>query len=298
MVVAYTPWGGGAFWGSARPITRGREAHRAAEFAAAPFLSPLLPQSQQLLPFGNMSRGAPLTLTSLLAPLDKAGFERLDKRLTVPEQVPPYGQGKVLNRYWDILPCPRTSVKLRCLNGDQSTQYINANYIRGSSHTPTGKPNPREYIAAQGPLPATVDAFVRMIFEQQCSAVVMTTRLVEGQKVKCERYWPSKAGFAQRCVSVVDVALDLAAAPQMPPPPSTLLMPHLQAHYTCPHLQAHCTWSRPHPELIHIDNLHSPILSLTLPWSYLLISIPGMAISLWDCCASRTNATTSAAHCH
>jgi len=285
------PHGGEGHFGAQRVrSTRGREAHRAAEFAAAPFLSPLVPQSQQLLTFGNMSRGAPLTLASLLAPLDKAGFERLDKRLTVPEQVPPYGQGKVLNRYWDILPCPRTSVKLRCLNGDQSTQYINANYIRGSSHTPTGKPNPREYIAAQGPLPATVDAFVRMIFEQQCSAVVMTTRLVEGQKVKCERYWPSKAGFAQRCVSAVHVALGLATAPQMPPPPSILHMPP-------PPSTLHMVPPAPGVDT-HICNLHSPILSLTFPWSYPLISIPGMAILLWDCCACRTNATTSAAHCH
>lgn len=133
-------------------------------------------------------------MADLLAPMDSGAFERLDKRKTVPAQVPPYGQGKVVNRYWDILPCPRTRVKLKCLNGDQATQYINANFVRG--YGPNA--SPREYIAAQGPLSATLNAFVRMIFEQQCTAVVMTTKLVEKDKVKCERYWPSKPGFAQR----------------------------------------------------------------------------------------------------
>uniref|UniRef100_A0A8C5QQV8 Protein-tyrosine-phosphatase n=1 Tax=Leptobrachium leishanense TaxID=445787 RepID=A0A8C5QQV8_9ANUR len=54
-----------------------------------------------------------------------------------------------------------------------------------------GYKDPKTYIAAQGPLPQTVNDFWRMIWENDVRAVVMLARCVEIGKVKCEEYWPS-----------------------------------------------------------------------------------------------------------
>uniref|UniRef100_A0A8C5WKS8 protein-tyrosine-phosphatase n=1 Tax=Leptobrachium leishanense TaxID=445787 RepID=A0A8C5WKS8_9ANUR len=74
-------------------------------------------------------------------------------------------------------------VKLSIIN-NPNDDYINANYIPGYK-------NLRAFIAAQGPLPTTVNDFWRMIWEKDVRAVVMLTKCVEVFKVKCEEYWPS-----------------------------------------------------------------------------------------------------------
>uniref|UniRef100_A0A8C5R2U5 protein-tyrosine-phosphatase n=1 Tax=Leptobrachium leishanense TaxID=445787 RepID=A0A8C5R2U5_9ANUR len=72
-------------------------------------------------------------------------------------------------------------VKLAVTN-NPNDDFINANYIPGYK-------DPKAYIAAQGPLPQTVNDFWRMIWEKDVRAVVMLTRCVETGK--CEEYWPS-----------------------------------------------------------------------------------------------------------
>ena len=67
-------------------------------------------------------------------------------------------------------------VKLGAMNDEPDTDYINASYIPGYT-------SPREFISCQGPLPGTVDAMMRLIWEKRSTIVVMLTHLVEGGKV-------------------------------------------------------------------------------------------------------------------
>ncbi|XP_045426947.1 tyrosine-protein phosphatase non-receptor type 13 isoform X24 [Pipistrellus kuhlii] len=88
------------------------------------------------------------------------------------------------NRYKNILPYDATRVPL----GDEGG-YINASFVR----MPVGKEE-FVYIACQGPLPTTVGDFWQMIWEQKSTVIAMMTQEVEGEKVKCQRYWPNTLG--------------------------------------------------------------------------------------------------------
>uniref|UniRef100_A0A663DMM7 Tyrosine-protein phosphatase non-receptor type 13 n=1 Tax=Aquila chrysaetos chrysaetos TaxID=223781 RepID=A0A663DMM7_AQUCH len=84
------------------------------------------------------------------------------------------------NRYKNILPYDTTRVPLGIEGG-----YINASFIR----MPVGNEE-FTYIACQGPLPTTVADFWQMVWEQNCTVIAMMTQEVEGEKIKCQRYWP------------------------------------------------------------------------------------------------------------
>ncbi|NXD25528.1 PTN13 phosphatase, partial [Spelaeornis formosus] len=84
------------------------------------------------------------------------------------------------NRYKNILPYDTTRVPLGVEGG-----YINASFIR----LPVGNEE-FVYIACQGPLPTTVADFWQMVWEQNCTVIAMMTQEVEGEKIKCQRYWP------------------------------------------------------------------------------------------------------------
>uniref|UniRef100_A0A8C3W9A5 Tyrosine-protein phosphatase non-receptor type 13 n=1 Tax=Catagonus wagneri TaxID=51154 RepID=A0A8C3W9A5_9CETA len=88
------------------------------------------------------------------------------------------------NRYKNILPYDATRVPL----GDEGG-YINASFIK----IPVGREE-FVYIACQGPLPTTVGDFWQMIWEQKSTVIAMMTQEVEGEKIKCQRYWPNTLG--------------------------------------------------------------------------------------------------------
>ncbi|XP_031688971.1 receptor-type tyrosine-protein phosphatase beta isoform X5 [Oncorhynchus kisutch] len=93
-------------------------------------------------------------------------------------------ENKSKNRYNNVLPYESSRVKLS-IHGSPFDDYINSNYIPGYNSR-------KEFIAAQGPLPVTVNEFWRMIWEKNVQTLVMLTRCNEQGRVKCEKYWPSE----------------------------------------------------------------------------------------------------------
>lgn len=104
-------------------------------------------------------------LTIYINPLDEDAFEHLSTRDTLPEELPEFARGRTRNRYWDILPNPVTRVRLDVQRNDPTTEYINANYVRGF-----GDRSVREYIAAQGPEVSTV---VGRVNRSVCFVVIL-----------------------------------------------------------------------------------------------------------------------------
>ncbi|XP_063044344.1 receptor-type tyrosine-protein phosphatase eta [Engraulis encrasicolus] len=92
-------------------------------------------------------------------------------------------ENRTKNRYNNVLPYDNSRVKLSIL-GNPFDDYINASNMPGYNSR-------KEFIAAQGPLPGTVNDFWRMIWEKNVHTVVMLTRCNEQGRVKCEEYWPA-----------------------------------------------------------------------------------------------------------
>nr|XP_046208371.1 receptor-type tyrosine-protein phosphatase eta-like isoform X3 [Oncorhynchus gorbuscha] len=98
-------------------------------------------------------------------------------------------ENKSKNRYNNVIPYESSRVKLS-IHGSPFDDYINSNYIPGYNSR-------KEFIAAQGPLPVTVNEFWRMIWEKNVQTLVMLTRCNEQGRVKCEKYWPSETKHFQ-----------------------------------------------------------------------------------------------------
>uniref|UniRef100_A0A3Q0TE71 protein-tyrosine-phosphatase n=1 Tax=Amphilophus citrinellus TaxID=61819 RepID=A0A3Q0TE71_AMPCI len=104
-------------------------------------------------------------------------------------------ENKPKNRYNNVLP-DSSRVKLSIIHGSPYDDYINANYMPGYNSR-------KEFIAAQGPLPTTVDDFWRMIWEKNVQTLVMLTRCNEQGRVKCEQYWNSRT---MKCGNIIVTA--------------------------------------------------------------------------------------------
>ncbi|XP_060520654.1 receptor-type tyrosine-protein phosphatase delta-like isoform X2 [Cylas formicarius] len=89
---------------------------------------------------------------------------------------------KSKNRYNNLIAYDHTRVILE-KNGDQFSDYINANYIDGYRF-------PKAYIATQGPKNATVGDFWRMVWQENVKYIIMLANILEGGKKKTEKYWP------------------------------------------------------------------------------------------------------------
>jgi len=89
------------------------------------------------------------------------------------------------NRYSNVLPPEGTRVHLNVINGEEGSDYVNANFIDGL--IPGSE---KAYIATQGPLTATFPDFWRMIWELNVAVIVMLTKEVENGRLKCDHYWP------------------------------------------------------------------------------------------------------------
>lgn len=91
------------------------------------------------------------------------------------------------NRYTDVLCYDHSRVILSKQNDDPTSDYINANFVDGYKQK-------NAYISTQGPLPKTSSDFWRMVWEQNCLVIVMTTRVMERGRVKCGQYWETDVG--------------------------------------------------------------------------------------------------------
>jgi protein tyrosine phosphatase len=61
--------------------------------------------------------------------------------------------------------------------------YINASYCDGFEIK-------KKYICTQGPKENTIPHFWQMVWESNSRVIVMTTKLFENEKKKCDLYWP------------------------------------------------------------------------------------------------------------
>lgn len=75
------------------------------------------------------------------------------------------------NRYYNVLPCNETRVKLR-----KSPDYINANWVGRD-------------IATQAPIEETIEDFWRMVWENNVPCIVMLTNFFESDRKKADLYW-------------------------------------------------------------------------------------------------------------
>jgi protein tyrosine phosphatase len=97
------------------------------------------------------------------------------------------------NRYKHVLPTPQTRVPLFLHFDEPTSDYINANFIRGYNDTP------KAYIATQSPIESTVNDFWRMVWEHHVTVILMATHLIEGDVPRCTQYWPDNDSATLQC---------------------------------------------------------------------------------------------------
>ncbi|KAK7491702.1 hypothetical protein BaRGS_00016958 [Batillaria attramentaria] len=113
-------------------------------------------------------------------------FQMIPNKMPRLSVVPTGAEDK--NRYANVLPIPETRVRLDKRPGDDTANFINANYVSGYHG------DQKTYIATQAPLESTVGDFWRMVWEQQSRAIVMLINLQDNGHPKCATYFPDSVG--------------------------------------------------------------------------------------------------------
>ena len=90
---------------------------------------------------------------------------------------------KPKNRYANVIAYDHSRVVLQPADGIAGSDYINGNYCDGYRKA-------NAYIATQGPLPETFSDFWRMVWENNCSTIIMLAKTFEKGREKCTKYWP------------------------------------------------------------------------------------------------------------
>ncbi|XP_058871548.1 receptor-type tyrosine-protein phosphatase mu-like isoform X2 [Acipenser ruthenus] len=113
----------------------------------------------------------------------KEEYESFFEGQSAPWESAKKDENRMKNRYGNIIAYDHSRVRLLPLEGEQNSDYINANYIDGYHR-------PNHYISTQGPMQETVYDFWRMVWQENTASIVMVTNLVEVGRVKCCKYWP------------------------------------------------------------------------------------------------------------
>ncbi|PVD29288.1 hypothetical protein C0Q70_11885 [Pomacea canaliculata] len=100
------------------------------------------------------------------------------------------------NRFADISAYDHSRVSLSVEDAIEGSDYINANFIPGLTASD-------EFIATQGPLPATRKDMWRMVWERQVPMIIMLTQIVERGRVMCDLYWSSTPGDVKEYGQVI-----------------------------------------------------------------------------------------------
>ncbi|XP_030068034.1 receptor-type tyrosine-protein phosphatase T [Microcaecilia unicolor] len=103
------------------------------------------------------------------------------------------------NRCLDVLPLDRCLPFLISVDGE-SSNYINAALMDSHKH-------PAAFIVTQHPLPNTVTDFWRLVFDYNCSSIVMLNEMDAAQL--CMQYWPEKTTCCYGPIQVEFVSADI-----------------------------------------------------------------------------------------
>ncbi|XP_069845880.1 receptor-type tyrosine-protein phosphatase T isoform X8 [Dipodomys merriami] len=103
------------------------------------------------------------------------------------------------NRNMDVLPLDRCLPFLISVDGE-SSNYINAALM--DSHK-----QPAAFVVTQHPLPNTMTDFWRLVFDYNCSSVVMLNEMDTAQL--CMQYWPEKTSGCYGPIQVEFVSADI-----------------------------------------------------------------------------------------
>jgi protein tyrosine phosphatase len=126
----------------------------------------------------------------LIAPKDTERYKALSQNKQPVSAVPAFARNKTFNRHLDVLPNPATRVPLAPYGNDETSTYINANFIKD------GLGNTKAYICTQAPLDLTLTHFWRMVWDHNVHHIVMSTNLFEKGEEKSIQYWPDEPGLS------------------------------------------------------------------------------------------------------